>query len=403
MKTFFLCITPHDPIIARDGRPFGVGQGIRMKSLDWPYPSVLAGSLRTMLGKINGGNFDEETVKDLKALKISGPLPLIKGRIHFPAPKDILVNDEQGERQCYAIRPMEIRAKEGCDLPESVLPSMLPESVHEDFKPAKVPAFWSVNMITKWLINPKGNFFDAPPEPDKVRDGDGFFNLPHRDQRIHIWIDSNRGASKEKMLFESVGLDLSIKDQKYGIQLAARVESKKEIEDLSARVKPFHTLGGERRLAHWEVENAQRGWNCPNEIEKALAGKKRIRMILASPAIFSDGWKPGWLNDWPEGEVPDYWPNNLRLKLISACIDRWKPVSGWSLECLKNGPKPGPKPIRRLVPAGSVYFFEVLSGNAEHMVKNLWLRSVCDEDQDRRDGFGLAVWGLWDYADCEEC
>lgn len=43
----YLKITSHDPIIARDGRPFGLG--IRMKSLDWPYPSVLAGSVRTML------------------------------------------------------------------------------------------------------------------------------------------------------------------------------------------------------------------------------------------------------------------------------------------------------------------------------------------------------------------
>jgi CRISPR-associated protein Cmr3 len=61
----------------------------------------------------------------------------------------------------------------------------------------------------------------------------------------------------------------------------------------------------------------------------------------------------------------------------------------------------GPRLFRHgnLVPAGSVYFFEVLSGNAEDLVKNLWLRSVCDEDQDRWDGFGLAIWRLWDYAD----
>jgi CRISPR-associated protein Cmr3 len=87
----------------------------------------------------------------------------------------------------------------------------------------------------------------------------------------------------------------------------------------------------------------------------------------------------------------------LRLKLVSACTDRWKPISGWSLEKVSRGPKA----IRRLVPAGSVYFFEVLSGDAGDLAKNLWLRSVSDEDQDRRDGFGLAVWGLWDFADEE--
>jgi hypothetical protein len=54
-KTTYIEIEAHDPIVARDGRPFGVGQ--RMKSLDWPYPSVLARSMRTLLGKINGGFF----------------------------------------------------------------------------------------------------------------------------------------------------------------------------------------------------------------------------------------------------------------------------------------------------------------------------------------------------------
>jgi CRISPR-associated protein Cmr3 len=43
-----ILITPLDPVIARDGRPFNAGT--RMKGLDWPYPSVLAGSLRTLLG-----------------------------------------------------------------------------------------------------------------------------------------------------------------------------------------------------------------------------------------------------------------------------------------------------------------------------------------------------------------
>ena len=55
MTTSYLLLTAHDPIVARDGRPFGVGQGYRMKGLDWPYPSVIAGSLRTALVKASPG------------------------------------------------------------------------------------------------------------------------------------------------------------------------------------------------------------------------------------------------------------------------------------------------------------------------------------------------------------
>ncbi|MFO1429290.1 MAG: type III-B CRISPR module-associated Cmr3 family protein [Candidatus Competibacteraceae bacterium] len=69
---------------------------------------------------------------------------------------------------------------------------------------------------------------------------------------------------------------------------------------------------------------------------------------------------------------------------------RWQPMSGWSLEQGRRGPKP----LQRLVPAGSVYFFQVIAGDASQLADR-WLQSVADEPQDQRDGFGLALWGIW--------
>ncbi|MFN9295923.1 MAG: type III-B CRISPR module-associated Cmr3 family protein, partial [Planctomyces sp.] len=79
----------------------------------------------------------------------------------------------------------------------------------------------------------------------------------------------------------------------------------------------------------------------------------------------------------------------LKVRLLATANQRWEAVSGWSYETR------GPKKVRRLVPAGAVYFFEVLSCESLNW-SNLWLQSVCDEVQDRRDGFGLALWGLQD-------
>ena len=112
MKTMYLSIAPHDPIIARDGRPFGIGQGIRMRSLDWPYPSVLAGSLRTMLGKMNGG-FSGEAVdnllKDLLDIRIAGPLPLKNMQLYLPIPKDILAKEDSNKLEAIPLRPANLR------------------------------------------------------------------------------------------------------------------------------------------------------------------------------------------------------------------------------------------------------------------------------------------------------
>lgn len=432
MATIYLTVTLHDPVIARDSRPFGTGQ--RMGSLDWLYPSVLAGSFRTILGNIADADFDKsETLAALKKVSVAGPLPLWDNSIFLPAPKDILVKEDHDakiiKRQAYAIRPKRLNDDEGCDLPFSrgvLCPAMLP--VQDEFKPAAIPAFWSIDKMVEWLKSPNAEGILAPPgplDPEKeIKIGSAFLPNPKKDIRTHVGINPDLGSAKYEMLFKTIGLDLSLKNKAQGIQLAVRVKAdgdniqEKPLESLIAGIDCFGTIGGERRLAHWKAEPPDAGatsaWvkslpsDNPNEgmgfseiicaaVKNQKGENKRIRMVLATPAVFSKGWLPKWLKLDGNSLIgaPNGAPDGTKLKLISACVDRWKPISGWSLE---KGSR-GPKEIRRLVPAGSVYFFEVLSGDVEALIKSFWLESVCDEDQDRRDGFGLAVWGIWNYLD----
>jgi CRISPR-associated protein Cmr3 len=125
-------------------------------------------------------------------------------------------------------------------------------------------------------------------------------------------------------------------------------------------------------------------------VRQALSSASKIRMVLATPAVFSDGWKPAWLDESLVGTPPGA---NGALKLVGMSIERWRAVSGWSLANLPNQPR-GPKPVKRVVPTGGVYFFEVIDGSASELADR-WLEPVSDDEQDRRDGFGLAVWGTW--------
>ena len=47
--------------------------------------------------------------------------------------------------------------------------------------------------------------------------------------------------------------------------------------------------------------------------------------------------------------------------------------------------------MRRAVPSGSVYFFDVIDGIL--IAKDLWLKSICCDRQDVSNGFGLALIG----------
>ena len=376
-----ILINPHDPVVARDGRPFGLGT--RMKSLPWIYPSVLAGSLRTMIGKevLNGDAQWKGIIPDLKAVEVAGPFLSNVEQIFLPAPKDLLVKEEEvsKKREKIRLKPMDNLPDDcGCDLPHK---DLFPLEITEDFKPADAPVFWSMEKMTEWLSDPD-SFEVPPPETVENRHKHFFYSIP-QEERIHVKIEPGSQTAEDGQLYATVGLRLD-----EGISLVAGARSAKErLSGVLDRLDRHHPLGGERRLSHWKTVDGDSLWNVPDPVAGKLDQTDQIRMVLATPAIFNDGWKPGWLGDDLCGTPPGC--SNLKMKLVSAIVDRWRPISGWDYETL------GPKPVRRMVPAGSVYFLKVIEGKQEELPRSLWLQSVCDDEQDRRDGFGLSVWGVW--------
>ncbi|MCX7719158.1 MAG: type III-B CRISPR module-associated protein Cmr3 [Candidatus Sumerlaeaceae bacterium] len=390
-----LMIAPVNTVIARDGRPIQTGRP--MKSLPWLFPSVAVGSFRTLLGKrVPTGTSVADLPARLKSVAFRGVLPVIEDQLYLPAPADAVVKAavNKSPRPVVALRPASLREGEFLNFPDgasALMPTQLPESETEDFKPDKKPAWWSVEKLAEWLLDPRDSKFQVPAAQDLAngRAKDGFWSGPLFDERMHVSIEPNSGVAAEARLYKTVSLALP-----ENVSLSARVghdESDSELVSIAAKLDDLHPLGGDRKLARWTTVNGGQvdGWQCPKNLRAKLGDTKRIRMVLATPALFAGGWKPAWLNDDLEGTPPTA-SNDLKLKLVGVSTERWVPVSGFSLE---NGHL-GPKVIRRLVPAGGVYFFEVVQGTAETLV-DCWLESVCDQEQDRLDGFGLAVWGIW--------
>lgn len=372
------------PLLFRDGRPFPAAEGSETHARSWvlPPPSTLAGFVRTQVGLAQGKEFaTAEELFFLRDIPVYGPLLVQEGEFLFPAPKDAVVYpDERGYPQTMRLRPFRPPEGAGCNLPEGLLPL----KVDRDVKPASGYAFWSAGEMEGWLLGEEVLPSRRPGPPEEVR--------------VHVAIDPQTGKAAEGQLFSVAYRVLEEKKSQGGVRtlaLRARVSLPH-----GAMPAPLGHLGGERRpVAVRVLEGLSQSWWDPparirerfRQLDEAVARgeKARVRLVLATPGLFREGWKPGWLEAAGTGAL--HLPRGLakvRLRLVAAAVGRREAISGWSLR------ENRPKPVRWAVPAGSVYFFEVEEGKPSHLLES-WLRPVSDAEVDRKDGFGLALWGVW--------
>ncbi|MDZ4721787.1 MAG: type III-B CRISPR module-associated Cmr3 family protein, partial [Roseiflexaceae bacterium] len=120
----------------------------------------------------------------------------------------------------------------------------------------------------------------------------------------------------------------------------------------------------------------------PDRLIDMIVEQQQCRVVLLTPAMFTEGYRPTQLLQPLDGVVPE---------LMAAAVGRPQIATGWDYQ--KNEAKPS----RRLAPAGSVYWLKLAGSPAaiRAWAKKQWMNSISDDDQSNRDGFGLAVLGTW--------
>lgn len=375
------------PLLFGTGRAFSNDAGaLSAPSFPFPFPGTVAGTLRNEVARrSNWMDYKDEYRDKLLQVSLRGPILKVNDSLYFPAPQDAWIVKLNGKDKFASLVP---HIEDGCgtNLPEGMLPCTIPKN-NETIEPSKFEAksFWSEETLVEWLLNTNA-FQDIPSNA---------VDIPI-ETRTHVQIDVNTKASKREILFKTQGAciseNLGLNEYLESFSLeqlflcgSFRYDSSLGLAELSSCAI---TLGGEKRLAAFNVFDTDEVFKCPEKIIGALDGAKFVRMVLVTPAYFKDGWKPEWSSI-----------NGVGLTLKGACVGRRAAFSSWDRfdASSKTG---GPRPLEYLVPAGSVYFFEVNEGNAKALA-NLWLQPVSDDDQRKRDGFGLAVWGIWNAENKE--
>lgn len=370
-----LSLDPLAPVIVRSGRPFDAQAGA--DKARFPPPSTVAGCLRTAWARA-ADPADPAFGPELANLTVTGPLltRVDAAGAHqalVPKPADALYFGHGDAARCVRAEPRVFAPECGADLPEDLLPVQLTKTVAG--KPGSGPAWWAWDDLLA---------FRGGEAPDHARLERNGWSPPPGDRRTHVAINPATGAADAGRLFQTEGLDL---DAPNGLDVSAPSGLRLLVrfgEPLGATL--VH-LGGERRLAALQPES-ESAWPepPPGWLERiALVGG--ISLTLLTPAVFAAGYRPGWLDAALTGSPPG--APGVRLQLMAAAVERWQPHSGWDLA------EHRPRPTRKLAGAGATYWFRLLGDADLKALANLWLASISDLAQDRRDGFGLALPAAW--------
>lgn len=389
MKTYL--ISPQAPLMFRDGRNFDADASIA-ETLSFPRPSTVAGALRTAWAE-SQENFDyHQQNESLLENKVQGPLlteiNANENRVLFPAPADSLcLLGDQGKKQIHRLKPTEINAEiEGVDLSnDQLMPVFL--SSENNQKPAKkAPTFWYLDKFTAWLEND-----ECTPLPAKQQ---GVTALPV-EVRSHVAIDSATHSNKTAHLFQTAGIDFSQRQRQSDPHKKHLIEHRGWETAHYGLLMRFskgipnglRTIGGEARLG--KISNVSHCWPKPSEkLITVLNEAKYFRLHLITPAIFANGYLPGFINEETlHGKLGE---DALEVTLCAAAIPRWQAGTSWDMLTGKQGK--GMRKVQRLVPAGAVYWFEINKGGTKQLI-DYWLTSISDERE--KDGYGLVVPGIW--------
>ncbi len=348
-------IKPLDTLFFRDGKPFTMGEETWANGVFPPYPSVIYGALRSAyfsdhideLEKAN--DVDDPTVDDpTKDLKIRGICLLEDDDIYLPLPNDCV--RRKGDKEVFVLSMGELEdVKSSCTTPYVLRSDDVVENVDG--------GLINLDSLRGYLKCTENSFSTTPKLADIV--------LP--EPKIGIGIDSETGTSEEGKLYR---VDMRRLKNKEGKSISIIVD----FDGLDLLERGLMKLGGEGKAASYER------YGRDITVDASITAGNIFKIYLSTPAIFKNGWLPGWIDETTlEGSY-----NGLKLKLLTAAIGRPAHIGGFDMK------KGMPKPMFKAVPVGSVYYFEH-EGDIQDVIDTFHGKAI--SDYYNKQGFGIAYAG----------
>lgn len=208
-----------------------------------------------------------------------------------------------------------------------------------------------------------------------------------RDSRLGIGLNTDARTAEEGQIYTTEGYAFSPPggNEKATFASTGFLIGLQGVADLMP-CEGVLRLGGDGRSAHYRRVN----FNPPKLAN--LISKARFRLLLQTPALFSQGWLPDGVTQ--QGDTYQLHGDGFGARLACAALGRRETVSGWDLYQWK------PKPAQAAVPAGSVYWFDEFTGDADKLAA--WVENGLLPDDPatrqanrRAEGYNRALLGAW--------
>lgn len=370
-------LKPLDVLMLRGNQSFGEA-GEHGKSSMPPSPSVLSGALRSFWlaqANIDMQKFAKMTQSDLAEplrSQLGTPSQIGSFRLAdcgvvrknnnnyerlYPLPSDLVLQKlatDNASLALYALQPL-------------TLSNDLMGCHHGQLAILKAPAGKPEGGY--WLTESGFNAYlkgQSPTVNHLIKTSE----LWKSDWRLGIALDSTSRTASEGQLYTTEAIALQ-KDVFLTVSMLGANDFPKQ---------GTLRLGGDGRAAGFEVATH-------SLLPTIQAKDKRIKLLLTSPAIFSNGSDLPSLQDLKDGRI--YFDGGS-ARVVTTSIPRHHVISGWDLA------KWQPKPAERVVPTGAIYWLDDIQYSGTSLQTALQDLLLCHLDPQRKaEGYNACLIANW--------
>jgi CRISPR-associated protein Cmr3 len=374
MTTQTCFIEPLDVLFLRGNKLFG-DPGSHGESLVPPWPSVAAGAIRSRIlvdDRVDLAAFANGEVRHPAIGTPSQPgsfavtafhlaRRFVDGRIELliAPPADLVISESDGRPTVRRLHPVTLAA----GLSTSTNLPLVPVSAEQQ-RGKSASGYWLTEA--GWRRYLAGQL---PSAGDLLKAS----QLWQIDQRVGVGLDARTRRAADGKLFSAQAVSMIKAEHGAGFDAGF-------VAVVSGAPLPqggMLRLGGDGRAA--ALHTPTQPVAMPEVDYAAIARSRRCRLVLTTPGIFLEGWRPPGIDT--QGNVALH---GVRGKLVCAAVPRFETISGWDLS------RHAPKIAKRVAPAGSVYWLDQVDAAPDAFEKlvacGLWA-DPCEDPIRRAEGF----------------